>query len=83
MTNQTAQPTPDDERTPTAEWHDASSESGTDPATTSAAMPLSGAALVDEDEGATERDLDPEGSTLPPPRLEGTQPGGMPAHRFD
>ena len=83
MTDQTAQPTPDDERTPTAEWHDASSETDTDPAATSAAMPLSGAALVDENEGASERDLDPEGSVLPPPRLEGTQPGGMPTQRFD
>lgn len=83
MTDQTAHPTPDDESTLAAEGTESSPESGTDPAATSAAMPLSGAALVDEDGGASERDLDPEGSVLPPPRLEGTQPGGAPAHRFD
>jgi len=83
MTDQTAHPTHDDDATPAAGWTEASPESGTDPAATPAAMPISGAALVDEDGGASERDLDPEGSVLPPPRLEGTQPGGTPTHRFD
>lgn len=83
MTDQSAHRPPDDADTLAAKGTGASPESGTDPAPTPAAMPISGPALVDEENRASGRDLDPEGSILPPPRLEGTQPGGMPIHRFD
>lgn len=51
-----------------------------EPATTQSALPISGAALVDEEDRAVGGDA--EGSILPPPRLEGTQPGGAPAQRM-
>lgn len=70
-----------DENVHPGHGHDAAG-SGADPAATEAALPIAGPALVDED-AAPEGDLDPDGSVLPPPRLEGTQPGGLPAHRFE